>query len=148
MKVVINSCFGGYGLSPKAYLRIGQLLCRPVYFFNSSVEGGSRISPEEAKESFCFHAVDLPDFMEREGRIPGRIGDYKEQNKFWNNHAIPDFSDDRANPILVQVVKELGQEASGLSASLKIVEIPDDVKWHIEEYDGCESIHENHRVWK
>lgn len=31
---------------------------------------------------------------------------------------------------------------------LKVVEVPDDVAWHLVEHeDGSESIHENHRVW-
>ena len=32
-------------------------------------------------------------------------------------------------------------------AQLKIVEIPDDVKWIVEEYDGIELIAEVHRTW-
>jgi hypothetical protein len=32
-------------------------------------------------------------------------------------------------------------------ARLKIIEIPDDIEWHIEEYDGLEHIDENHRTW-
>ena len=55
--------------------------------------------------------------------------------------------DDRADPILVRVVEELGAEANGKFASLKVVEIPDDVQYEIDDYDGFESIHEVHRSW-
>ena len=48
----------------------------------------------------------------------------------------------RDDPMLIQVVNELG-EGSGL----KVVEIPEDVKWKIHDYDGIESIHEIHRIW-
>jgi hypothetical protein len=48
---------------------------------------------------------------------------------------------------LVQVVQELGEAAAGRYADLKIVEIPDGVSWHIHEYDGYESVHEDHRSW-
>ena len=34
-----------------------------------------------------------------------------------------------------------------LYAELKIVEVPDDVVWEIDEYDGLESISEVHRRW-
>ena len=53
----------------------------------------------------------------------------------------------RNDPILVEVVNELGEKADGFCSELKIVEIPDDVEWIIEEYDGKEWIAEDHRRW-
>ena len=46
-----------------------------------------------------------------------------------------------------QTVEELGDLASGRYSVLEVVEIPDDVKWEISEYDGSERIHECHRSW-
>lgn len=54
----------------------------------------------------------------------------------------------RDDPILVKVVQDLGSRANGEGSKLKIVEIPDDVDWCIEEYDGVEHIAERHRTWK
>jgi hypothetical protein len=48
---------------------------------------------------------------------------------------------------LVAVVEQLGKKADGDYARLKVVEIPADVKWQIEEYDGSEHIAEVHRTW-
>ena len=53
----------------------------------------------------------------------------------------------RTDPLLVQVVRELGKAANGTLADLKIVEVPDGVKWTIEEYDGLEQVAECHRTW-
>jgi hypothetical protein len=53
----------------------------------------------------------------------------------------------RDDPILIQVVEELGEKADGKCARLTIVEIPDDVEWVIEEYDGNETVAEAHRTW-
>lgn len=53
----------------------------------------------------------------------------------------------RADPLLVQAVEELGVEADGQHARLKVVEIPDGVDYEIDDYDGVETIHEKHRVW-
>jgi hypothetical protein len=53
----------------------------------------------------------------------------------------------RSDPALVDAVESLREEANGTFAELKVVEIPDDVKWHIAEYDGMEWVAENHRKW-
>jgi len=54
----------------------------------------------------------------------------------------------RDNPVLVQIVEQLGENANTCYSTLKIVEIPDDVEWQISEYDGVEWIAEKHRVWQ
>lgn len=54
---------------------------------------------------------------------------------------------ERDDPYLVQIVREMGAEANGTYANLKIVEIPGDVDWEIAEYDGQEWIAEKHRTW-
>ena len=53
----------------------------------------------------------------------------------------------RDDPRLVQAVGFLGPRANGDFAELRVVEIPDDVKWVIKEYDGMEHIAEVHRTW-
>ena len=57
----------------------------------------------------------------------------------------------RMDKRLVSVVKKLGvDKASGKFASLRIVDVPDEVVevhgWHISDYDGCESVHQDHWV--
>lgn len=47
---------------------------------------------------------------------------------------------------LVQVVEELRGAANGYAAELKVVEIPDDVKWVIDKIDGVERVNEVHRI--
>ena len=54
---------------------------------------------------------------------------------------------ERNDPILIEVVESLGAAGNGEHASLKIVEIPEDVEWYIEEYDGTEWVAEKHRTW-
>ncbi len=53
----------------------------------------------------------------------------------------------RDDPYLIKVVKELGMAANGAHANLKIVEIPGDIEWLIQEYDGAEWVAEKHRTW-
>lgn len=54
---------------------------------------------------------------------------------------------ERNCPKLVRVVEELGAKAGDSYADLKVVEIPDDVDWIIQEYDGAEWVAERHRTW-
>ena len=91
-KVVINACFGGFGLSEAA----------------------------------------LDEYKSRKG--------ITDEN-FWY-YDIP-----RDCPVLVAMVEEQGTAVNGGFADLKIVEVPEDVNWYIEEYDGNEHVAERHRTW-
>ena len=53
----------------------------------------------------------------------------------------------RDDPVLIRVVEELGPDANDIHAELKIIEIPAEVDWIIEEYDGKEWVAEKHRIW-
>jgi hypothetical protein len=81
----------------------------------------------------------------------GGFGLSKEALAFYNERAgtAIKYEDDikRNDPILIQIVEELGEAANGSYARLKAVEIPDDVEWTIKEYDGDEWIAEKHRTW-
>lgn len=61
----------------------------------------------------------------------------------WRDEMIP-----RDDLVLVGLVEELGKDSWGYHARLKIVRIPADVDWVIEDYDGCEWVSERHRTWK
>lgn len=54
---------------------------------------------------------------------------------------------DRDDPILVDLVRQMGSKADGNHAKLKIVEVPAGVKWNVAEYDGLEWVEEVHRTW-
>jgi hypothetical protein len=49
---------------------------------------------------------------------------------------------------LIAVVELMGAEASNKYSDLKIVDVPDDVNWYVEEYDGKEWVAERHRTWE
>jgi hypothetical protein len=50
---------------------------------------------------------------------------------------------------LIETVEELGlKESADNFAALKIVEIPYDVDWKLQDYDGMEWIAEKHRTWR
>ena len=92
-RIVINDCFGGYGLSEDAL--------------------------EEYKRMAC---IEDPEFTDQDI--------------------------DRDDTYLVRLVEEWGERAEDNFAQLKIVDIPADVDWIIQEYDGHEWIAERHRTWR
>lgn len=54
----------------------------------------------------------------------------------------------RTSHELIAVIESIGTDnASGDFADLKIVEIPNDVEYDIENYDGMEKVVEVHREW-
>jgi hypothetical protein len=91
-KVVINACFGGFGLSEAALneYKIRKDITDPDFYY-----------------------YDIP----------------------------------RDCPVLVAMIEEQVTAVNGGFADLRIVEIPDDVDWYIEEYDGNEHVAERHRTW-
>jgi hypothetical protein len=91
MKVVINDCYGGFGLTEAA----------------------------------------LNEYKDRKG--------ITDPNFYY--YDIP-----RNCPVLVEMVER--GDSDGTYADLKVVEIPDEVNWYIEEYDGLEHVAERHRTWR
>ena len=158
MKIVINMCYGGFGLSPRGLSRLAELQGRKCYFY----EGGllskphKLISLEQAEKSSSFFvsAYDVPNIDEvcpsQEDFHKLSIEGRRASNEVWRAHTINQMRsyEDRSNPLLVQVVEELGSEvASSRMAELAVVEIPDGVEYEIDDYDGIETIHEKHRTW-
>lgn len=74
---------------------------------------------------------------------------YAEYKNITNPEWIPSYEFARDDATLISVIEKIGTEAaSGRYATLKIVEIPDDVNWYIEEHDGMEWVAERHQTWK
>lgn len=140
MKVVINKCFGGFGLSPLALTKIAERRGHEIYFFKDKYPEGKFIplTQEEAEKHWLVFAFKIPD--------PNSLSREELYNK-WKDLVIDDSYIKRDDPDLVLVVQELGEKANGQHAKLTIIEIPDGVDYFIDEYDGMEFIHENHRSW-
>jgi len=70
---------------------------------------------------------------------------YKELQKEMGVSNL--YFERRDDPLLIQVIEELGTRANGPLAKLKIVEIPDGTDYTIISQDGLEHIAEVHRTW-
>jgi hypothetical protein len=111
-KVVYNACYGGFGISLAAARRMADL------------------GHEEAAKEVAEYDAKVSDPSKQEGLE-------RKYGVRWYGHFT---GIDRADPILVQVVEELGLAASGDHARLRIEEIPAGTQYRIDEYDGNESV--------
>lgn len=135
-KVVINICYGGFGLSHVAIMYYAQIKGIRLFTYTRKISGGvyRRATSNDNFNFFYYLAKDFGDYFAE--WTP-------EHDKYYFNYC----QIERDDPALVQVVEELGEEANGECAKLKVVSIPADVIYEISDYDGVETIHEVHRSW-
>jgi len=150
-KVVINDCYGGFSLSDKACQRYLELIGKKAFYFKSDFSGSNYEPLEDGEKTFysTIFTVNNPNEILKEfgSWHSMSLAEKKKYNKVYESISFSSRELERDDPILVQVVKELGSDANGRCAELKIVKIPDDVEYTIEEYDGNEHVAEKHRTW-
>lgn len=128
MKIAISE-FGTFELSSKAVRLYHKKINKPIFPFTWTVFGKSatRVDWENVEEieSYCSSPR------------------WNDENEFRADHVS------RTDKIIIDVIEELGPIESSRFGSIKIIEIPDDVEYTIEEkYDGgSEIIREKHRSW-
>lgn len=122
MKVVINACFGGFGLSEEAFEWLIENKGWKVTEYNED----SSLKDKSAQIVRHCECIDL-------------IGKY----------SLVDRGDIniRTSSDLVECVETLGDAVNNTFSLLKVMDIPDNVEWEIEEYDGNEWVSEKHRRW-
>lgn len=149
MKIVINKCFGGFSLSVKAEDRYLELKGHERFWYANPQQFWSE---QEGYFNAPYKKVTFEEAQASENKFmfgPRVLTeDAGEQATVLNVEFYYSGDIKRDDPLLVQVVEELGEEASARFAALEVVEIPDDVDWEIVEYDGMEHIAETHRTWR
>jgi hypothetical protein len=120
-KIVYNNCFGGASLSDKAVERYAEL--KGITLYREENPGGWFES-----HYYLCPVEEYDDMMD---------DDPKKNDMYFSGYSI---LDDRTDPVLVQVIEELGKAANGFVANLKIRELPAGTQYRIDEYDGSESV--------
>jgi hypothetical protein len=172
MKIVINKCYGGFSLSPKAIKRYAELKGIPCFLFSYSYGEKKHILIDENEANqigfwvaykienpdelinFEYKKEDLPEGMDESSLEAWEAQQLKKamEASLQNDEALIDAvinpEINRTDLELIQTVEELGLEASGSFSSLAVVEIPDDTDWLLVSNAGIEHIAEKHRTWE
>jgi hypothetical protein len=87
--------------------------------------------------------------LELWGEIGGNLIDfcddyYEDPNLTWEENEARKTLAIQTDPDIVEVVETLGERAG---KNLKVIEIPDNVDFTIEDYDGAQWVAEKHRTW-
>ncbi|MFW5434284.1 hypothetical protein [Paenibacillus apiarius] len=122
MKVAINKCYGGFSPSDALF----GVLIGKGWEVTTFGDDGNYVNPD------------------------ARISDTGKKDSLFSRYAFVEDRADiklRTDPELIEAIEKLGAAASGPCGKLKVVEIPDDTEFTIEDYDGWEHIAEVHRTW-
>jgi hypothetical protein len=132
-KVAYNAQFGGFDLSHDAIMRYAELKGIKIYaFVDRRRPDGSLVPFDEADRMKPASATEARKAFLHYCTTP----EYSNES-YWSTHKA---YEDRADPILIQVIEELGKKANGQCATLKIEEVPAGTQYRIDEYDGNETV--------
>lgn len=133
-KVVYNACYGGFSLSDAAVFRYAELKGITLYPEIEPRSGGLTTHwtvPAEEREKHILQGKAW-DKASTEQRIAS--------NAYYSAHVIYSRDLKRDDPVLVQVVEEMGDAANGMCAKLRVADLPAGTAYRISEYDGFEGI--------
>lgn len=137
-KVILNKCYGGFDVSDKAYQLYAKKKGLELFRYDSQLNYNSNEykykKTERAGLAVTYFTKDFGEIAKISAK------DYEKYVLYLRNGH-------REDPTLIEVVEELGEEASGHFGKLVVVEIPDDLDYVIDEYDGIETLHERVQEW-
>jgi len=135
-KVILNKCYGGFEVSKGAYELYAKKKGLKLYRYESNFIY-DKCFYKKTNSDNIFVSYFTKDFGDN---VQISDEDYGKYTLYLNG----DYREDKT---LIEVVEELGDKANGRCGNLKIVEIPDDLDYVIDEYDGIETLHQKVQEW-
>jgi len=144
MKIVINKCYGGFSISVEAAKMMAKLGDK-----QAELELNDWYKEQGWLDFFKKNGVWPKDCPQNQIPYLEISAKHDIQAEFHGYGYVDGFDNgySRTSDSLIKAVEKLGKRANGVFSSLQVVEIPDGIDYYIDNYDGMESIHENHRSW-
>ena len=126
-KIILNKCFGGFDVSEEGYRLYAKKKGLELYGYKENYN--NNIYEYATRDDWRTIYYFTKDFG---NNVKISNEDYKKYHLYLDEEY-------REDETLIEVVEELGKKASGRFGNLQIVEIPDNVFYQINEYDGLET---------
>ena len=127
-KIILSECYGGFELSRKAYELYAKKKGLELYAYTNYLENEGKYKYSDGN---LFEKYFTKDF--------GNNVEISEED--YEKYVLYLGEESREDKTLIEVVEELGEEASVRCGELKIVEIPDNAFFIIDSYDGIETLY-------
>ena len=129
-KIILNKCYGGFELSRKAYELYAKKKGLELYTYTMTIENNKcKYKYSDGSDFFIVY-------------FTKNFGNNVEISKEdYEKYVLSLREEAREDKTLIEVVEELGEEASGTFGELEIVEIPDNAFFIIDNYDGIETLY-------
>lgn len=136
-KVILNKCYGGFGISKEAYQLYAKKKCLELYLYKREHVGKEVVYKKVKDDNSIFTTYLTKDFGDN------AIINSEDFSKY-HLYIRENYREDST---LIEVVEELGEKANGRYSELEIVEIPYDLDYVIDDYDGIETLHQKVQEW-
>ena len=130
-KVVINACFGGFGLST---------LAEQTLLEKKNIKYITKTESKYGMDNTYFYNADIVNSKKYQHLEQLEWSSLSVEDRQYLNSAHINMSElERHDKDLIEVVEQLGAAASSRYAKLEVEEIEGN-KYQVNEYDGSESI--------
>lgn len=137
MKVILNKCYGGFCVSQEAHELYAKKKGIKILPYMIKFENGTGKYQKANDINSVITAYFTKDF----GYFTEMSDDDLKGKRFYLDGEY------REDPVLIEVVEELGDRASGRFSKLVVVDIPDGMEYEIDDYDGIETLHQKIEKW-